>query len=120
MKRDGPSQSRLGKRLSCGRREALRALERSAGPQQDYEALANCSIRTCANKTCLEVCAYGDYVRARESRRAARRLLKKAGSPAFEVRVGRECWQRSVGKLHEVSVPAAAKLIRRTLDRLLL
>ena len=105
-------------RLERVQRDVVRCLHESDFSSEDYQGLARCQFDRCGCPTCLEVCAFGAHRRQLAAKRAIRRLLGNAGQDAFEARMLRDVWERPSGRLDELSIPAAAKLIRRSLDRL--
>jgi hypothetical protein len=78
----------------------------------------DCGPYNCGKVNCSETCAFGTRKRRLKEIIAVHRLMTKVKGPIHEVRVVRGVWRQPAGKLREVSIAAAKKLVRRVLDNL--
>jgi hypothetical protein len=78
----------------------------------------DCGPFNCGKVNCSECCAFGTQKRRLKEIITVHRLITKVKGPIHEVRVVRGVWARPGGKLRNVSIAAAKKLVRRALDDL--
>ena len=77
--------------------------------------LQRCTVDRCGYNKCVEVCAFADWRRRQQLIPAAYRLFKNAAGPIFEVKVVRGEWQRRLGDLPDVNIPAIKQMNTRAL-----
>jgi hypothetical protein len=84
----------------------------------DTTGFEDCDAVSCGKKRCAEGCPFGMRRRRFDEILATHNLMTRLDGPIYNIQVSRLCWASPVGKLHEISIGAIRKSIRRALDKL--
>jgi hypothetical protein len=104
----------------CNQRqlEMMRRLENQGYDPKLWSELSDCESDYCAKARCTEGCHYGTRRRRLEQIRTGCQLLEKHPGQLREVSIVHPLWERPVGSLVDVSVPAAQQWNYRRLKTL--
>jgi hypothetical protein len=105
---------------ACARRqlEMVRRLEKQGYDRTLWSELSDCDSEYCTRSRCIEGCHYGTRHRRLEQIRSGYRLLEQHPGPLLQVCIVHPLWERPVGSLAEISMPAAREWNYRRLKTL--
>lgn len=97
--------------------DVLECLKANAWLRRLRQKLQGCNGPRCGNNKCVELCPLADWRRRLQIMPAAHRLLTQADGPVCEIKVVRGEWQRRLGELWDVNLPAIKQMNQRALDK---
>ena len=106
--------------VACARRqlEMVQRLEKQGYDRTLWSELSDCDSEYCTRSRCIEGCYYGTRHRRLEQIRTGYQLLEQHPGPLWQVSIVHPLWERPVGSLAEISVPAAREWNYRRLQTL--